>query len=252
VAPVALAEANPAQAPEGAIVWLSAANSTDTPSDLQGLRYVWDVGEGGVVEGRIVNVTFRTAGLRVVELTVIDDDGESSRATVDVLVINRPPVAVGNVSVTQAVVGQVVELSAAGSTDDAWDVAGLTYTWSMGDGTTLTGPTASYIYSMPGTYTLTLRVRDGDGGEGTWTATVTVLETGGGGGDGGGDGGWALYAAIGAIVAVAAVVALLLMRRRVRPTSEATGRSPGEAPAQETPGEAGVAPDQSAPPPGEG
>ncbi len=246
-APVARAEANPAQAPEGATVWLSAANSTDTPSDMESLRYVWDAGEGDVVEGRIVNVTFRTAGLRVVELTVIDDDGESSRVTVEVLVINRPPVAVGNVSVGTLRVGQVVELSAAGSTDDPWDVAGLTYSWLMGDGTTLTGPTASYIYSMPGTYTVTLKVRDADGGEGTWTATVTVLAAGGGDGDGGDGSGWALYAAAGAAVAAVVIVALLLyLRGRNRPQKVAAEQPPEEAPPAEVP-EAAKEP----PPPGE-
>lgn len=218
VAPIAVAKADLMQVVEGASVRLTGEDSVDTPTDLASLRYVWDLGLGGVREARDVTVTFTESGLQMVQLTVVDDDGARSSIGLEILVTNRPPLARGNVTPLHAKVGQSLQLSAAGSTDDTWDVDGLTYTWAMGDGGRVVGTTGAYVYAMVGEYNVVLTVTDGDGDKGTWTAKVTIVEAGGDGGDGGGGIGRGLV--IGAVVAVllvVLVVVLLMMRGRMSP-----------------------------------
>jgi PKD repeat protein len=230
VAPIAKAEASRPQVNEGEEVTFDANGSTDTPSDLPELRYSWDLGGGEIQTGRVVTYTFRDAGMHTVELTVTDDDGATSRTTVDVIVTNRPPRAVGSVNPTSVKVGQAITLSAAGSTDDPWDVGGLTYVWRTGDGGTVNSASGAYIYSFPGTYTVTLSVKDGDGGEGKWTTEVIVKaadeEPAGGGGNA-----WTVYAAAaGAAVLVLLLAVFVMMRRRGGEKGEVESPSQAQIP----------------------
>jgi hypothetical protein len=245
VAPIAKAEADLLQVVEGAPVHLTGESSVDTPSDLATLRYIWDLGALGIKEARDVTVTFTESGLQMVRLKVVDDDGASSNIGLEVLVKNRPPLAQGNVTPLRASVGQSLQLSAAGSTDDAWDVDGLTYSWSTGDGGKVVGPTGAHAYAMPGEYVVVLTVTDADGGKATWSTRVTITAAGGDGGDGGGGGGSALViAAVVAVLLIVLVVVWLLMRRRGQSASPA-----GTAPEGPPPGDAA---DASSAGPGEG
>jgi len=230
VAPIARAEASRPQVNEGEEVTFDANGSTDTSSDLPELRYSWDLGGGEIQAGRVVTYAFRDAGMHTVELTVTDDDGATSRTTVDVIVTNRPPRAVGSATPTSVKVGQPLSLSAAGSTDDPWDVGGLTYTWRTGDGGTVNGATGAYIYSFPGTYTVTLSVKDGDGGEGKWTTEVIVKAADEGPAGGGGNA-WTVYAAAaGAAVLVLLLVVFVVMRRRGGEKGEVESPSQAQIP----------------------
>jgi len=256
VAPIAKPEADLLQVAEGAPVRLTAEGSVDTPSDLATLRYIWDLGALGIKEARDVTVTFTESGLQMVRLKVVDDDGASSNVGLEVLVTNRPPLAQGNVTPLKASVGQALQLSAALSTDDAWDVDGLTYSWSMGDGGRVVGATGAYVYAMPGEYVVVLTVTDGDGGKATWTAKVTVVEAGGDGDDGGGGVVSApVIAAIVVVLLVVLVVVWLFMRRRGQNASPAGTAPEGPPPGDvadamaEGPGEEGKS-EGGAPPPG--
>jgi len=234
VAPIAKAEADLLQVVEGAPVRLTGESSVDTPSDLATLRYIWDLGALGIKEARDVTVTFTESGLQMVRLKVVDDDGAQSSIGLEVLVTNRPPLPQGNVtpSTLKVRVGQALQLSAAGSTDDAWDVDGLTYSWSMGDGGRVAGSTGTYTYALPGDYVITLTVTDADGTKATWSTKVTIVAAGGDGGGGGGDVISApVIAAIVVVLLVVLVVVWLLMRGRggsdspegTAPEGEATG-----------------------------
>ena len=94
VKPVAKALASHAVAREGEAVHFTANGSTDTPSDLEDLRYTWDTGTE-FFTGSELDIVFKSSGFYTVSLTVTDDDGEISRAFVDVVVTNNPPVADG-------------------------------------------------------------------------------------------------------------------------------------------------------------
>ena len=52
---------------------------------------------------------------------VTDDDGDSAIASVDIVVVNRPPVAMAVIDKTEMIVGETVNLDASNSTDDPWD-----------------------------------------------------------------------------------------------------------------------------------
>jgi len=83
----------------------SGYGSTDNPSDISSLVFIWAV--DGVVEsdrhGMNETFTFRSRGKRTITLTVMDDDGDSSSATVEVIVESPSPVSLMVNAVTSIV-----------------------------------------------------------------------------------------------------------------------------------------------------
>ncbi|RJU87023.1 MAG: PKD domain-containing protein [Candidatus Poseidoniales archaeon] len=79
---------------EGDKVTFSGAESSDTDTDKANLDFIWDDPntEGAAEDGSGVNytITFDTPGTYKVNLTVIDDDGKMSYATVTVVVEPEP------------------------------------------------------------------------------------------------------------------------------------------------------------------
>ncbi len=225
--PEARAIASHAVAREGETVHFSAAGTLDTPSDLEDLRYTWDTGTE-FVDAFEFDFVFKSAGFYTVTLTVTDDDGETSRAFVDVVVTNTPPVARGNLEVSVLRVGDELVLDGTESTDDPWDMAGLEYVWRMGDGGTVYGAEGRYVYAFEGTYAITLEVTDADGDTGSWSTQVTVVpKKGSGGTDGtdGADGGndlmlYAVGGGIALLVVVLVVFLVVLPRIREGPAPE--------------------------------
>ncbi len=215
VKPVAKASASHAVAREGEAVHFTANGTTDTPSDMEDLRYTWDTGTE-FFTGAELDLVFKAAGFYTVSLTVTDDDGDISRTFVDVVVTNNPPVTEGRVQPTEVKVGEMVFVDGSNSTDDPWDVGGLEYRWRMGDGTVLVTAEATHTYLLPGTYNVYLEVTDGDGDTSSYgPRTITVLAAGGDDGeDGGGPSMVALGAGVALVVAVLLVVLLVVLRSR--------------------------------------
>ncbi len=173
IRPVAKALASKTVVAEGGTVHFSAEGSTDTPSDLEGLTYTWDMGSEFVMEFEF-DFVFRSPGQYTVILTVSDDDGETSRLMLDIVVTNRPPVAEGWVGPLEVKAGKAIWFDASNSTDDPWDIGGLKYRWDMSDGTVYHTETGSHIYLYPGSYSIRLTLTDGDGDSHEWVTMVTV------------------------------------------------------------------------------
>jgi PKD repeat protein len=232
LAPSAMASASPGLVQEGAVVHFTAEGTTDTPSDMEDLSYRWDMGNEFIYEAEFDHV-FKAAGIYSITLTVSDDDGDISRATIDVVVTNRAPVAEGWVGPLEVRVGDLVFLDASNSTDDQWDLGGLAFTWSMGDGVTYHQSEGVHAYAYPGTYRITLTVADGDEDENEWVATVNVLPSkeDDGDGDGGGISMIVIGGGIAALVVILLVVGLLVMRaRKGPPPGEQDDEGPEHAP----------------------
>jgi len=211
IKPVAKASASKAVVAEGGTVHFSAAGSMDTPSDLEGLTYTWDLGSEFVEEVEF-DFVFKSPGLYSITLTVSDDDGETSRVMLDIVVTNRPPVAEGWVGPLEVKTGMVIGLDASNSTDDQWDMGGLKYRWDMIDGTVYNTPTASHIYLYPGSYSIRLTVTDGDGDSHEWVTMVTVQPADQDDDDEGGMS-TAVVGGLALVVLVVIVVAVLLVLR---------------------------------------
>lgn len=94
--------------------------------------------------------------------------GRSGQTPTDA--VNQAPTA----AFTDTVTGLRVAVDGTGSSDVDGVVAGLA--WDFGDGTTVTGATATHTYAAAGTYRVRLTVTDEDGATGTTERSVTVTD----------------------------------------------------------------------------
>ena len=114
---------------ENTTLVFNASDTIDTPSDLEELLYIWEIGDA-VLSGQAVSYTFTKSGTYKVRLTVIDDDGARSTAEATVIVENVPPsVAIHGPSTLYE--GQT-HVFTANVTDTPADVPIIKYYWSFG------------------------------------------------------------------------------------------------------------------------
>jgi len=147
--------------------------STSYDSDGTISSYEWT--EGATLLGTTAQITYDfTVGTHTVTLTVTDNDGATGSDDVIVTVSpNQAPIA--NTGPDQsAYVGATVNFDGSGSSDP--DGIIVSYVWDFGDGTSGTGVTTSYVYTVAGIYTVTLVVTDNGGLTGSDTAVVTISE----------------------------------------------------------------------------
>ncbi|MFX0206426.1 MAG: PKD domain-containing protein, partial [Candidatus Hodarchaeota archaeon] len=90
--PQALFEVSKSEIIEDGVITFNASKTTDSISDLDSLKYIWEFGDGLMAEGLIVSHQYCEEGIYNVTLTVIDDDGERSVKTQLINVQNQIPV----------------------------------------------------------------------------------------------------------------------------------------------------------------
>ena len=154
-----------------------ATPSYDPDGDIA--SYLWDFGDGGAGSGPVVDHTYQSDGEYVVKLTVIDGQGLSSAATMDVEALNPPPSATFTYSPRSVmgddyVVGasEWISFDASGSSDDG-EVEFCD--WNFGDGCTDSGATVQHRFLWPGTYNVVLTVTDEDGGTSSFIRAVKII-----------------------------------------------------------------------------
>ena len=110
---------------------LDARGSTDADGTVVAAE--WDLGDGTTATGLTVEHTY-APGTYTATVTVFDDDGASSTASVQVTAADAAPTAQAAVSCTLL----NCVLSGAGSGDPDGSIT--SYAWRLGDGSTFTGP----------------------------------------------------------------------------------------------------------------
>ncbi len=171
--PEARAQAAPEDALVGEIVRFSAAASTDPAG--AGLEVVWTFGDGATATGVEVTHTYVDVGVYPVTATVTDTRGRSDTANLQVAVSsgNQAPEATFVVEAPAAPgVGDEVVLDASGSSDPDGDA--LTFSWSLGDGTTASGESVTHTYDAPGAFLVELMAQDPSGAEDSASRIVAV------------------------------------------------------------------------------
>ncbi len=152
-------------------VTFNASSSYDPDGTI--VSYFWDFGDG--IDGTGVTATHAYAdnGVYTVMLTVTDNGGLTDTDSQAITVLNRPPFASFTENATTVYTGQIIYFNASASYDLDGEI--VSYFWDLGDGTNVTGITASHSYADNGTYIVTLTVTDDDGATATAIATKTVL-----------------------------------------------------------------------------
>ena len=152
---------------------LSAANSTDSDGTIAG--YAWDFGNGTSATGVTTQVTYPTAGVFTVTLTVTDNQGGVGTQTLAIDVSTNPniaPTAALTTSATSGTAPLSVSFDGSGSADVDGTIVG--YAWNFGNGQSGSGTTPSATYSIPGSYPVTLTVTDNRGATSVATTTIVV------------------------------------------------------------------------------
>lgn len=160
------------------LIEFDASGSTDTSSDRDALYYIWDLGDGHIMNGSSkISWVYREGGTFSVEVAVFDDDGDSDTETLMVTVMDRPPIADLD-GPSSSLSGEEVRFDASGSFDTETDIENLTFILDPGDGSEpieSNDPVIRHTYSIPGEFEVTLIVSDGNG-EDEITIKITVNE----------------------------------------------------------------------------
>ena len=173
--PPEAAISGPASSPEGETVTFNADGSSDTPSDMETLRYEWDLDSDGDYEiaGWSVEHEFLKAGTYSVRLRVTDDDGGYDTSALDVVVTNLPPnpIVTGPKKINE---DEFVNYTLEQFPDTPGDIDTLSYSWYL-DGMKISGEkSASLSIGSSGKHTIQVSVVDDQGDEGWDTYVVDV------------------------------------------------------------------------------
>ncbi len=120
--------------PEKSLIVFSAANCTDTESDVSSLRFYWQFGDSTSAYGKYVTHEYMTSGKYFVNLTCKDDNGYIASYVHRILIYNRYPDINITTPYTDITIneGQTVIFNIE-SSDDYADVNRLEYWWYFDD-----------------------------------------------------------------------------------------------------------------------
>ena len=175
--PVASFTFTPANPAPGQPVQFDASSSYDPDGTITSYR--WDFDNDGTIDatGRVVSHAFSSPGPYNVRLVVTDNMGARSEATktVNVVVLNRPPVADFTWTPANPKPGDWIQFDASASFDPDGTITD--YQWDFdNDGTSdASGRVVFHAFTAPGSYNVRLVVTDNMGASTETTKTVNVV-----------------------------------------------------------------------------
>jgi PKD repeat protein len=174
LAPRAVLSAGPQAGIAPLTVRFDASESTDADGTI--LTYSWDFGDGTSSQEMVVNKTYGQPGNYRATLSVTDDMGAYSQASVNIAVGPFAPIAAFSINPAEGFAPLMVHTDGSASSDVDGTITG--YDWDFGDGSTGTGVTSDHTYNESGNYQITLTVTDDGGSQSTATYIVNVLPVG--------------------------------------------------------------------------
>lgn len=143
-----------------------------TASDPDGevVGYEWELPDGTVLDGRVVNTTL-PEGDHIVEARPIDDDGARGLATEFVRVSPAVPIANFTWQPQPAAAGQTVQFL---DTSDPGSAPIDRWKWEFDDGTLSEEQNPNHTFPQPGTYEVALFVEDEEDRQDITRKDVTV------------------------------------------------------------------------------
>ena len=171
--PTAAFVVSPSSASINQTINFNASVSTAAPGHTI-TNYAWDFGDGSSAGGVTVTHAYTQAGSYTVVLKVTDDANRQATTTQTITVGTGKPTASFTTSPASPVHGTSVQFN--GSTSQpATGRTIVSYIWTWGDGTPDgSGPIASHVFALPGSYTVTLTVIDDQGNTSSATQSVSV------------------------------------------------------------------------------
>ena len=178
--PEVVVSAEPTRGPRALEVRFSSSGSTDPLGGA--LSYEWDFGDDATSTEAEPRHRYERLGRYTATLTVTNERGGAASASVEIEVLDNPPVASIAAPEPGTTVGrgEIVEFSPDGSNDDLdapWGGRIVSYEWDFGDGTTSSERSPLHGYdrlSPEGGFSVRLTVTDDAGGTATAETTVVV------------------------------------------------------------------------------
>ncbi len=161
--PIAMTTATPMNGEAPLLVEFDASGSSDDDAIAS---YSWDFGDGTTGTGINPSHTYTSANTFIATLTVVDSEGLTDTATIDITVTqissgNNPPVAMITATPLNGEAPLLVEFDASASSDDN-EIS--SYSWNFGDGSSVgTGIQTSHTFETVGVYNVVLTVIDTEG-----------------------------------------------------------------------------------------
>ena len=153
--PIAVADADEAVIAEGEALQFYGENSSDEDGNI--VNYTWEFGDGefSYIENPIH--IFTVNGSYDVKLTVCDNNDLCDSVILNIFV-NKPPIAVVQISNFTILLGDIILFNASGSYDIDGDIE--FYYWNFDDGYTANQVSVEHEYQNSGTYNVSLKLID--------------------------------------------------------------------------------------------
>ena len=135
------------------------------------VNYTWNFGDGSIGYGKVVSHDYVANKVYNVTLTVRDDYGERNSTSMNVNVLNNPPVANFYWEPSSPTDLDFIYFYSTSNDSDGYIV---NYTWQFGDGSIAYGRNVSHKYADNGIYNVTLFVLDNEGAYSTMEKEIVV------------------------------------------------------------------------------